>query len=84
VIKTTDEQEARAEEIANDVHFYMGFTVGLPLTQEEIEEDLIRAELSKAVLNSLIIMSKKYPNLTLDYTFGHGIRHKIPIPLIED
>jgi hypothetical protein len=81
---TQEQIEHRINQIAEDSGFIMDFQVGLKLSQEEIDADEVRAHITESVYQHIVMLSKQYPCITLDYRFYHGLRNYIPIPVIED
>ena len=81
---TQEEIDQRIAEIVEDAGYIMDFQVGLKLTQEEIDADEIRAAVTESIYQHIVVLSKQYPSITLDYRFYHGLRNFIPLPVIGD
>ena len=69
------ENNEAIDKIASDVSYIMDFQVAIDLTDEEINEDRIRAEITKATHDFFVSLKAEYPRLNLDHRFGYGKRN---------
>jgi len=80
---TQETLDTREKEIASKLGCYASFRVGLPSDPEDIMADECRAEVSREILQCLIVLSKKYKGLSMSYNFGYNMDENLPIELIE-
>ena len=71
----TEANEEAMEKIISDVGYIMDFQAAIELTQDEIDADEIRADITKRVHDFFITLKVDYPRLHLDHRFGYGKRN---------